>query len=140
MDFGRERLWIASDPSICPGMDELDCSGTFATTRHGGSPLHGSHRLDDDLKSIACEAPRAVHIVTRNSFRDDIVAFLAAQGVPSGVSVHTVKKHESKATVVRALLDGDAHAHALFVDDSIAEHVDAGFRECRRVQRVLFAR
>jgi hypothetical protein len=39
----------------------------------------------------------SVHIVTRNSYREDIRAFLRKSALPDCIPIHTVKKHQSKA-------------------------------------------
>jgi len=62
-----------------------------------------------------------------------------AQGV-GGIPIHTVKKHQSKATVVldpQWLPPGKV---GLFVDDSLQEHADPQLRDAPHVHRVLFCR
>ena len=50
---------------------------------------------------LLCSRPVGdVHIVTRNSYREDIREFLCRWALPEGVPVHTVKKHQRKADVV----------------------------------------
>ena len=117
----------------------LDFDRTLATTRGGGSPLQGQHSVDPDLLSLACAMPEHAHIVTRNSCRDDIRAFLALKGAPP-LRVHTVLKHQSKAEVVcdPQLLPPDRVG--LFVDDSLQEHLDPAMQACTHVHRVLFVR
>ena len=110
-----------------------------ASTKTGGSPLVGNHSLDPDLFSVMCRYMDRTHIVTRNSYRDDIVTFLKAKGVV-GVPIHSVKKHESKAAVVcdpARLLPSQV---ALFVDDSIQEHAAPELSDNPQVHRVLFSR
>jgi len=117
----------------------LDFDRTLATTRGGGSPLQGQHSVDPDLLSLACAMPEHAHIVTRNSCRDDIRAFLALKGAPP-LRVHTVLKHQSKAEVVcdPQLLPPDRVG--LFVDDSLQEHLDPAMQACVHVHRFLFVR
>ena len=81
-----------------------------------------------------------VHIVTRNSFRDDIRTFLRRYGVPESVSVISVKKHQSKADAVLDPARLGEGQLALFVDDMIAEHLDPQFIGNKSVRRVLFSR
>jgi hypothetical protein len=57
----------------------LDWDRTLCTTRTGGSPLVGKHSLDPDLHGLLVQFARRAHIVTRNSMRDDIAAFLVSQ-------------------------------------------------------------
>jgi hypothetical protein len=63
----------------------LDFDRTVCSTKAGGSPLQGgSHSVDPDLLALLC-APASsgmdVHIVTRNSHKDDIETFLSSRGV-----------------------------------------------------------
>ena len=77
--------------------------------------------------------------MTRNSRRDDIVQFLAQKGAPA-LRVFTVLKHQSKAEVLadpELLPPGKT---ALFVDDSLQEHLDPAMQACACVHRVLFTR
>ena len=75
------------------------------------------------------------HVVTRNAHVDEIRTFLAQQGL-GGVTVHRVPRPRSKAEVVGA----NATGVALFVDDTINEHLDAEMRTADRVVRFLFTR
>lgn len=109
------------------------------TTRTGGSPLQGNHSVDPDLFSILCRYADRAHIVTRNSYRDDIKQYLHSKGLHD-VPVHSVKKHESKASVVCDPKLLPVGCVGLFVDDSIQEHADAQLSECKQVFRVLFSR
>ena len=130
-----------------------------------------------------CE-PTAVHVVTRNSFRRDIRAFLRSKGLPvldedgssdstalqehegeeeqnqnrnqnqnqhaqppksRGIQIHTVIKHQSKADVIcdpRNVPPGAMASQrtVLFVDDSLAEHLDPRFADHGHIHRVLFLR
>ena len=123
----------------------LDWDRTFCTTRGGGSPLRGSHTLDPELLAVVHDRPDRVHIVTRNSYRDDLREFLGRY-VSDDIPIHTCKKGVAKAEVVFA--QAPPHACVLFVDDSIEEHL--GFDEPAweakakttgaNVHRVLFVR
>ena len=103
--------------------------------------MKGSHTLDPELLALVDQEkfPGRVRVLTRNSYRDDIVAFLARYLGAAGaaaVPVHTVKKHQSKAEVVLACQEGKAEGEGeggdsrgrdevvMFVDDSIAEHLN----------------
>ena len=96
-----------------------------------------------------------VHIVTRNSYRQDIRSFLRSKGLPvledgcgsdeaGGIRIHTVVKHQSKAGIVcGGAADSTAEAQrrpVLFVDDTLAEHLDPRFAACEHVHRFLFLR
>ena len=116
----------------------LDFDRTLATTRSGGEPVVGKHTLDDELCALMWTHHGRCSIVTRNSHRDAIGAFLAAHGAPPHVPIHVVSKGQSKSDVVLAGLAGDGHA--LVVDDSVAELVDQRLADDRRVHRVLFVR
>ena len=69
-----------------------------------------------------------VHIVTRNSYRDDIAEFLRRHGLGSQeVPIHTVKKGQSKADTIYQSAGEFSKGHSinvLFVDDSIEELVE----------------
>ena len=131
---GEECLALAQN--IDPDLTYLDWDRTVCTTRSGASPLKGTHAVDPDLLSMICSRPKgSVHIVTRNSYRDDIKTFMARAGLPDGIPVHTVKKHQSKAEVI---LEGN-EGTILFVDDSVAEHMDERLMRSG-VFRVLFGR
>ena len=131
---GEECLALAQQ--IEPDLTYLDWDRTVCTTRSGASPLKGTHAVDPDLLSMICSRPKgSVHIVTRNSYRDDIKTFMARAGLPDDIPVHTVKKHQSKAEVI---LEGN-EGTILFVDDSVAEHMDERLMRSG-VFRVLFGR
>ncbi len=145
-----------------PAVIYLDWDRTFCSTRGGGSPLKGQHTLDQELLALvhdrvsdSATSPaqtRAVHIVTRNSFRDDIVAFLEQHGLGrEDVPIHTVRKGQSKVDVIKQttshyLADSEGSARVLFVDDSIEELLDEGTTKHSdtdrklEVLRVLFVR
>ena len=75
----------------------LDFDRTLCTTRGGGSPLVGSHSVDPDLAALIAQRPAgSVHVVTRNSYRDDIKQFLRQSALSDCLPIHTVKKHQSK--------------------------------------------
>ena len=76
----------------------VDFDHTLCSTR-GGSPLHGSHTVDDDLVSLISQLEGRVHIVTRNVHVDGIRSFLDGIGL-THVPVHRVPKPRSKAEVV----------------------------------------
>jgi hypothetical protein len=62
----------------------LDFDRTVCSTKAGGSPLSGTHSVDPELLALLC-APLStgmdVHIVTRNSHKEDIESFLVIKGV-----------------------------------------------------------
>ena len=131
---GEDVLALAQD--INPDQTYLDWDRTVCTTRSGASPLKGKHAVDPDLLSMIWSRPKgSVHIVTRNSYREDIKTFMARAGLPDGIPVHTVKKHQSKAEVILEGIEGTI----LFVDDSVAEHMDERLKHSS-VFRVLFGR
>jgi hypothetical protein len=140
---GEEVLRLAS--LLRPAVIYLDWDRTFCSTRGGGSPLKGQHTLDQELLALvhdrvsdnagAVAQKRTVHVVTRNSYRDDIVAFLEQHGLGrEDIPIHTVTKGQSKVDVIhRTAIDSIASAGAgsgtvrvLFVDDSIEELLDEG--------------
>jgi hypothetical protein len=61
------------------------------------------------------------------------------QGV-GGIPIHTVKKHQSKATVVLDPQWLPSGAVGLFVDDSLQEHADKLLQNAPNVHRVIFSR
>ena len=142
---GEDVAAMALD--LQPDVVFLDFDRTLCTTRGGGSPLVGSHTVDPDLMSLVCNRPvGSVHIVTRNSYREDIKEFLRRSALPDCIPIHTVKKHQSKAEVVcdpihtaGSAAEGKRPPVVLFVDDSVAEHLDARLEEYG-VHRVLFGR
>ena len=90
------------------GLSSSSLSSSSSSSRVAvAQPQRGGaeHSIDGDLRDLlrAHPAPRCA-IVTRNSFRDDIRAFLRRHGVPDGVAIHTVKKGELKAAVICAAL------------------------------------
>jgi hypothetical protein len=123
---------------IVPGHIALDFDRTVASTKAGGAPEVGKHTIDEELCALMWEHKGKVSIVTRNSHREDINAFLAAHGAPPGVPVHVVNKKMSKADFV-CPNGSDAEA-ILFVDDSIAELVDPQIMCRPNIHRVLFVR
>lgn len=149
-----------------PAVIYLDWDRTFCSTRGGGSPLNGRHTLDQELLALVHDRVsdsgtsatelQPVHVVTRNSFRDDIVAFLGQHGLGrEDIPIHTVTKGQSKADVIvqttsRCLAGsgGVGGMRVMLVDDSIAElldegtarHSDEGGKPPLEVLRVLFVR
>lgn len=156
---GEEVLRIAA--LLQPSTVYLDWDRTFCSTRGGGSPLKGKHTLDQELLALvhdrvsdsrlSATQQRTVHIVTRNSYRDDIVAFLEQHGLGrEDVPVHTVAKGQSKTDIIRrtaisTVADASDTLRVLFVDDSIEELLDEGTiglngKSQLEVLRVLFVR
>ena len=125
---GFERLFVDFDRTLC-------------STR-GGSPLHGYHSIDEDLVAVCSQLGEgAAAVVTRNVHVDEIRQFLSAKGL-AGVPVHRVPKPRSKAEVVgKAVTEGagSSKRRVLFVDDTIAEHMDEEMRGLD-VVRFLFVR
>ncbi|CAK9010297.1 unnamed protein product [Durusdinium trenchii] len=139
----------------------LDFDRTLCTTKAGGSPLQGSHRLDTDLATV-CRMNLKVLIVTRSSRSEDIVVFLRRHGIRAqigseglqevdhcqgNVQVVSVKREgfPSKAAAILAAYDTDAAGRggALFVDDDIKELTDPELGELvqeGRLLRLLFVR
>jgi len=117
----------------------LDFDRTLATTRSGGKPIIGKDTMDPDLLPLLWERRTACAIVTRNSNVKDITAFLQAQGAPSDIQIHSLRKPRSKAEYITPWLEADSDC-AIFVDDSIDELMDASISKDPRVHRVLFIR
>jgi hypothetical protein len=139
----------------------LDFDHTVASTKHGANPLPAGsqadvsadnsadtsaprHSVDPALLQLLCSHPGAA-IVTRNSHAEAIAQFLGLHGVPSSVPVFSVKRlRTTKAAVVlrdSGLWDpSDPAARCLFVDDTLAEHLDPELAACPGVVRVLFSR
>ena len=113
----------------------VDFDRTLCSTR-GGSPLRGNHSIDEELVGVMSQYVDAgrVHVVTRNTHVDEIRQFLDDKGL-RGVPVHRVARPRSKAEIVCA-----SEGVALFVDDTIAEHLDEEIRDAPNVVRFLFAR
>jgi hypothetical protein len=135
----------------------LDFDRTLCTTRNGGTPLPQSgrvkHTIDSELKAAAALHPSA-HVVTRNSYKADIEAFLQQEGLPN-MRVHVVPKKVPKGkfifdTFFDAKVDAVAESGeagtaqpitCLFVDDDIRELVmDPWLRTDPRVHRIHFVR
>ena len=158
---GEEVLRLAS--LLQPEVIYLDWDRTFCSTRGGGSPLKGQHTLDQELLTLVHDRvsendassvaqKRTVHIVTRNSYRDDIVVFLEQHGLGrADVPIHTVTKGQSKVDVIHRTANltsaGVGTVRVLFVDDSIEELLDEGTVDDEKgvvpqleVLRVLFVR
>ena len=84
-----------------------------------------------------------MHVITRNSQRDEILALLQTRGVPcEGVTV--ARKGTSKAEAMLEILPGLADAggavRGLFVDDTVRECCDARVVALPGLYRVLFRR
>ncbi|GBG27518.1 Hypothetical Protein FCC1311_037412 [Hondaea fermentalgiana] len=135
-----------SDPDVLL----FDFDRTFASTRSGADPLvvkNGmSHTLDPHLASLAHgRAPGSVHVVTRNSHKRQIEAFLAEREL-AHVQVHSLRHFASandKADMIDSLLT--SAQTALFVDDSWQEVLaprlrDLVFNKLGKVRVVLFDR
>ena len=143
------RLYRGDGEEVCrlatllqPAFIFLDWDRTFCSTRGGGSPLNGQHTLDQELLALVhdrvSDSPVAhqptVHIVTRNSYRDDILTFLGQYGLSrEDIPIHTVTKGQSKADVILRTVSSGGHGvssgdtvRVLFVDDSIEELLDEG--------------
>ena len=116
-----------------------DFDRTLCTTKSGASPLQSkrvTHSVDADLAAAAALAHRA-YVVTRNSHRADILAFLAAQSVRFD-DVVVVQKKKSKATeIAPRLAPGE---RGLFVDDDVRECCDPKVAAVPGLTRVLYAR
>ena len=120
----------------------VDFDRTLCSTR-GGSPLNGHHSIDEELLSVISQfvgekGNAAVQVVTRNAHVDDIKTFLARSGL-GDVGVTRIARPRSKAEVVAAKggVEGEV---ALFVDDTISEHLDEEMRAAVGVVRFLFVR
>ena len=64
---------------------------------------------------------------------------MRAHGV-GGIPIHTVKKHQSKATVILDPQWLPPGGVGLLVEDSLQEHADQQLRDAPHVHRVLFCR
>ena len=120
----------------------VDFDRTLCSTR-GGSPLNGHHSIDEELLSVISQfvgekGNAAVQVVTRNAHVDDIKTFLARSGL-GDVGVTRIARPRSKAEVVAAK-GGEGGEVALFVDDTIGEHLDEEMRAAVGVVRFLFVR
>jgi hypothetical protein len=135
-----------------------DFDRSLCSTKAGGSPLQGTHSVDVELANLASQY--TMHVVTRNSHKDEISTFLAARAVPVK-SVACVPKGESKAAAMRELMPGLEHGleqsgrehgtehtggaepapvRAVFVDDGVRECCDESVAALPGVYRVLFRR
>ena len=120
----------------------VDFDRTLCSTR-GGSPLNGHHSIDEELLSVISQfvgekGNAAVQVVTRNAHVDDIKTFLARSGL-GDVGVTRIARPRSKAEVVAAKGGVECEV-ALFVDDTISEHLDEEMRAAVGVVRFLFVR
>jgi hypothetical protein len=120
--------------SLQPENVYIDFDRTLCSTR-GGSPLKGAHSIDEELVGVMSQiGQERAFVVTRNAHVDDIRTFLAQRGLER-VEVVRVARPASKAVIVAA-----KPGLALFVDDTIAEHLDDEMRHAPNVVRFLFAR
>ena len=148
--------------SLQPAHVFLDFDRTLCSTK-GGSPLTGTHSVDDDLLELCATMAGRAHVVTRNAHVDDIRVFLAQKGVVD-VPVHRVSKACSKAIILsdakwtargsheqdeQGQEVGDRRGDAsdaivspvvLFVDDTLTEHLNPDVSEAKHIVRFLFAR
>ena len=119
----------------------FDFDRSLCSTKSGGSPLQGNHSLDSDLADLAAQLPMVV--ITRNSHRADIRAFLKARGVTCQ-DVCVVRKGVSKAAAMVEILPRLAEAggavRGLFVDDGVRECCDERVAALPGLYRVLFRR
>lgn len=98
---------------------------------------------------MPCRGCAGVHVVTRNSHKEDIEVFLAANGLPD-VKVNVCPKKVTKGSFIKASffevseLGGSPElgsCAALFVDDDIRELIaDPWLRENGLIHRLLFCR
>merc|ERR1712232_502079 len=127
----------------------LDFDRTLATTKAGASPLEGNHSVDADLAAV-CGDHDCVHIVTRNSRKEDIDKFLEAKEV-SVAAVRCLKPEgrRNKAEIIGDIMaslstqDGRAGGIGLFVDDDIAELTEPSLAALAHkgvLHRLLFVR
>lgn len=143
--------------TIRPQLLLLDFDRTLASTKSGASPLpkrtsirHSkegySHSIDQDLRAaiIVQQAYGESHVVTRNSHKSEIEAFLRMHGLEElANNVHVVGKKVSKGRFVRETFTTkkDQDPSILFVDDDIRElSSDTWLRTSRHVHRLLFVR
>lgn len=135
---GGPELVATLAKELRPARILLDFDRTLASTRSGGLPIFGKHSCDEELLTLLWEHRSCCAIVTRNSHRAAIGDFLRAHGAPPEIPVHVVQKGCSKAEFIcEGVAEGEL---ALFVDDSILEHVDPRIAGDESVCRVLFVR
>lgn len=126
----------------------LDFDLTLCSTRRGTAP--GSKNEPNlDLLTVARRQFEAgnlhVSVVTRNSHHEKISQWLSRLNAP--VDVHCVgrKSGTTKADVILPQIAEaencfDGEVVAVFVDDSVDEHVDEGMVACPNLHRILFSR
>ena len=134
--------WRGSEPTVL----FYDFDRSLCSTKSGGSPLNGSHSVDADLADLASQL--TMYVITRNSHKDEIISFLAAQGVRcAGVIV--CRKGTSKAAAMLEVMptlastgsgDDIGAARAIFVDDTVRECCDDRVAAIPGLYRVLFRR
>ena len=134
--------------NVNPGADALvvvDFDRTLCSTRAGADPTKGEGRkkpvADEALSELLAATPagRAV-VLTRNSHREGIRAFLDARSLDHVVVRSAKREGRSKADVLAELL-ADPGQRAVFADDDVFELVDAGVEELAKrgqLVRVLF--
>lgn len=116
----------------------IDFDRTLCNTKSGNAPIIGKHVIDTELLSLLQVYGDICEVVTRNPHKEEILAFLAANGVAAELPVHTLKRPRSKAEfVVEGLGKSDA---VVFVDDSIQELIDPLIASDTRVHGLLFVR
>lgn len=146
------RLGRGDGESVCAAVKALqpevlclDFDKTLCTTRNGGTPLPKSgrvkHTIDSELKAAALLHPFA-HVITRNSHKADIEAFLRQEGLAE-MAVHVVPKKMPKGQYIHDTFYSSDRAvgACLFVDDDIRELVlDPWLRTDQRIHRIHFVR
>ena len=100
---------------------------------------------DEALVDLLAQAPPGTaFIVTRNSRREAIEAYLETLHLGATVAVRSVKReHKDKADVALELLAGDPDRTAVFADDDVHELLHPAIADLavnrRQLTRVLFA-
>ena len=175
---GDGEVATAMAEMLKPSLLLLDFDRTLATTKSGASPLPApgkvlkgaGHSVDAELKAAVAARPAgSAHIITRNSHKAEIVAFLNLQGMADlAKNVHVVPKKKTKGAFIREkfytleeCIGGGGSGNGsgcsndvgsddelrynsktcLFIDDDIRELVaEPWLREDARVHRLLFVR
>lgn len=127
----------------------LDFDQTLCSTKSGLQPIPGKHGLNPQLFEILITHP-SVHIITRQNIRHKtfLENFIKAHLIAADVDPATVnlsvfclgqsKPKITKANVMEQLMVTDDKV-AIFVDDTVREHLAESVMKFKNMKRILFS-
>lgn len=133
---------------IKPDFVFLDFDQTLCSTKSGLQPIPGKHGLNPELFEILTTHP-SVHIITRQNIRHKtflenfIRVHFDGQGVKAtkvNLSVYCLgqsKPKLTKADIMDSLMTSEQTA--VFVDDTVREHLHPGVSKYKNMHRILFS-